>query len=79
MRFASCHPCIGFWQLMLGMGWQVVGLKSGWHTGMVMGGVNKTVHAKRLAQASAVRLELRAAGAGALGYSAVVHHRVIAL
>ena len=50
---------------MRGLGWQVVGLKSGWHTGMVMGGVNKSVHAKRLAQASAVRLELRAAGAGA--------------
>lgn len=41
---------------------QVVGLKNGWHTGVVMGGVSKNIHAKRLAQASAIRLELKATG-----------------
>lgn len=41
---------------------QVVGLKNGWHTGAVMGGVSTKVHAKRLAQASAIRMELKAHG-----------------
>ena len=39
---------------------QVVGLKSGWHAAAVMG--TTQVHAKRLAQACEMRLELLAHG-----------------
>ena len=39
-----------------------MGLKSGYHTALVMGGVNSKIHAKRLAQACEVKIELRAAG-----------------
>lgn len=35
---------------------EVVGLRSGWHAGMVMSGLFRKVHAKRLAQASDVEL-----------------------
>lgn len=38
---------------------QVVGLRGGYHTAAVMGGVNSKVHAKRLAQASEVLIELK--------------------
>ena len=38
---------------------QVVGLQGGYHTAAVMGGVNSKVHAKRLAQASEVLIELQ--------------------
>jgi len=41
---------------------QVVGLRGGYHTAAVMGGVNDKVHAKRLAQASEVLIELHAPG-----------------
>lgn len=41
---------------------QVVGLQSGYHTALVMGGVNDKIHAKRLAQASEILIELRAQG-----------------
>jgi hypothetical protein len=41
---------------------QVVGLRGGYHTAAVMGGVNDKVHAKRLAQASEVLIELHAQG-----------------
>ena len=43
-------------------GLQVVGLRGGYHTAMVMGGVNSKIHAKRLAQASEILIELRANG-----------------
>lgn len=39
---------------------QVVGLLGGYHTAAVMGGVNKKIHAKRLAQASEVMILLQA-------------------
>lgn len=42
---------------------QVVGLRNGWQTAAVMSGVSTKIHAKRLAQATEVFLELRAAGA----------------
>ena len=41
---------------------QVVGLRGGYHTALVMGGVNSKIHAKRLAQASEILIELRANG-----------------
>lgn len=41
----------------------MVGLQGGYHTALVMGGVNSKIHAKRLAQASEVLIELRAQGA----------------
>ena len=43
---------------------QVVGLRGGYHTAMVMGGVNSKIHSKRLAQASEVLIELKAGGMG---------------
>lgn len=42
---------------------QVVGLRNGWQTAAVMSGVTTKIHAKRLAQATEVVLELRAGGA----------------
>ena len=50
------------WQevsLMMEAVFQVVGLQGGYHTAAVMGGVNSKVHAKRLAQASEVLIELQ--------------------
>ena len=41
---------------------QVVGLRNGWQTALVMSGVSTKIHAKRLAQATEVVLELRASG-----------------
>ena len=41
---------------------QVVGLRNGWQTAAVMSGVSTKIHAKRLAQATEVVLELRAGG-----------------
>ena len=42
---------------------QVVGLRNGWQTALVMSGISTKIHAKRLAQATEVVLELRASGA----------------
>lgn len=39
---------------------QVVGLRGGWHTGLAMAGMFSRLHAKRLAQAAEVVIELRA-------------------
>ncbi len=41
---------------------QAVGLRSGYHTAMVMGGLYYKVHGMRLAQASEMLLELKAGG-----------------
>ncbi|CAL5219909.1 g1838 [Coccomyxa viridis] len=41
---------------------EVVGLRNGWQTALVMSGISTKVHAKRLAQATEVVLELRASG-----------------
>ena len=41
---------------------QVVGLRNGWQTALVMSGISTKIHAKRLAQATEVVLELRASG-----------------
>ena len=41
---------------------QVVGLRNGYQTALVMSGVSTKIHAKRLAQATEVVLELKAAG-----------------
>jgi len=38
----------------------VVGLRGGWHTGLAMAGMFSRLHAKRLAQAAEVVIELRA-------------------
>jgi diacylglycerol kinase (ATP) len=39
---------------------EVVGFRNGWHTAMVMGEINsKSIHAKRLAQCSAIELKLQ--------------------
>lgn len=40
----------------------MVGLRNGWQTAAVMSGVSTKIHAKRLAQATEVVLELRAGG-----------------
>ena len=45
---------------------QVVGLRNGWQTALVMSGISTKVHAKRLAQATEVVLELRASGVSVL-------------
>lgn len=42
---------------------QVVGLRSGWHTALVMGKFNRRIHATRLAQTRRVVLTASAAGA----------------
>jgi hypothetical protein len=39
---------------------QIVGLSSGWHTGLVMASKGSLVHARRLTQASGVKLLLKA-------------------
>ena len=44
---------------------QVVGLRNGWQTAVVMAGLTTKIHAKRLAQGSEVVLELRSPGAPA--------------
>ena len=41
----------------------MVGLRNGWQTALVMSGLSTKIHAKRLAQATEVVLELRASGA----------------
>ena len=41
---------------------QAVGLQSGYHTAVVMGGLYYKVHGLRLAQASEMQLELKAGG-----------------
>lgn len=41
---------------------QVVGLRNGWQTALVMAGLSTKIHAKRLAQGTEVLLELRAGG-----------------
>ena len=43
--------------------WQVVGLRNGYQTALVMAGLTSKIHAKRLAQGTEVLLELRAGGA----------------
>lgn len=43
--------------------WQVVGLRNGWQTALVMAGLTTKIHGKRLAQGTEVLLELRAGGA----------------
>ena len=42
---------------------QVVGLRNGWQTALVMAGLTTKIHAKRLAQGTEVVLELRSQGA----------------
>ena len=39
---------------------QVVGLTSGYHTGLVIASKGKLVHAKRICQVSGIRIELQA-------------------
>lgn len=56
-QLADADHCLSDWGLL----WQIVGLKSGWHAAAVMG--TAQVHAKRLAQTCAMRLELLAHGA----------------
>ncbi len=55
---------------------EVVGLRNGWHTGMVLGSHGSLVHAKRLAQATAVRMELRVEPAPADGQPGVAYLQV---
>lgn len=46
---------------------EIVGLKSGWHSAMVMGEINsKSLHAKRLGQCCAVRMKFKVSGRGIL-------------
>jgi hypothetical protein len=45
---------------------QVVGLRNGWQTALVMAGLTTKIHAKRLAQGNEVVLELRSQGAPSL-------------
>ena len=40
----------------------MVGLRNGYQTALVMSGISTKIHAKRLAQATEVVLELKAAG-----------------
>lgn len=41
---------------------QVVGLRNGYQTALVMAGLTTKIHAKRLAQGTEILLELRAGG-----------------
>ncbi|KAK9835245.1 hypothetical protein WJX81_008484 [Elliptochloris bilobata] len=50
---------------------EVVGLRGGWHTGVAMTGAFSRLHAKRLAQAAEVVIELRAQSRG--GDESVAH------
>ena len=52
---------------------QAVGLQSGYHTAIVMGGLNYKVHGLRLAQANEMQLELKAHGQGPKGAAATTH------
>ena len=53
---------------------QALGLKSGWHTAAVMGGVSTKVHAVRLAQGNDLQLEVRGGRGGTTkGDSPVTH------
>ena len=52
MRVEACGTCL-----------QVVGLRNGWQTALVMAGLTTKIHAKRLAQGTEVVLELRSQGA----------------
>lgn len=51
---------------------QVVGLRNGWQTATVMSGVSTKIHAKRLAQATEVVLELKALGAQYMSISLIL-------
>lgn len=52
---------------------QAVGLRSGYHTAIVMGGLNYKVHGLRLAQANEMQLELKAHGQPPKGVAATTH------
>ena len=53
---------------------QALGLKSGWHTAAVMGGVSTKVHAVRLAQGNDLQLEVRGGRGGTTkGDSPITH------
>lgn len=53
---------------------QALGLRSGWHTAAVMGGVSTKVHAVRLAQGNNLQLEVRGGRGGTTkGDSPVTH------
>lgn len=45
------------------VGSQVVGLRNGYQTALVMAGLTTKIHAKRLAQGTEILLDLRAGGA----------------
>ncbi len=53
---------------------QVVGLRNGWQTALVMSGISTKVHAKRLAQATEVVLELRASGSPLVASFITLHY-----
>ena len=61
-RGAVLRACSQVICLRAGVLRQVVGLRNGWQTAAVMSGVSTKIHAKRLAQATEVVLELRAGG-----------------
>lgn len=52
---------------------QAVGLLSGYHTAVVMGGLYYKVHGMRLAQASEMQLDLKVEGALSKGGPPVTH------
>lgn len=55
---------------------QAVGLKSGYHTALVMGGVSSGIHGVRLAQASELMLELLAPAGKVEGEPGLAHMQV---
>ena len=52
---------------------QAIGLQSGYHTAVVMGGLYYKVHGLRLAQANEMQLDLKVGGAPRKGGAAVTH------
>ena len=52
---------------------QAIGLQSGYHTAVVMGGLYYKVHGLRLAQANEMQLDLKVSGAPKKGAAAVTH------
>jgi len=55
---------------------EVIGFKSGWHTAIVMGQINKKIHGKRLAQCREVELELIATEGNIKGERGTVYMQV---
>ena len=58
---------------------QVVGLRNGYQTALVMSGVSTKIHAKRLAQATEVVLELKAAGMCRFPEAGIPHTQIPAV